>query len=72
MLILPTFESICAYIVLFELHSHSVICREGTIPTLQKKDKFRGVTCLLELHKFKFIPSAREIAGSGRLSPDSW
>ena len=36
------FESICAYIVSFELHNHSVICREGTILTLQKRKQTQG------------------------------
>lgn len=36
------FERVCAYIVSFELHSHSVICREGTILTLQKRKQTQG------------------------------
>ena len=36
------FERVCAYIVSFELHNHSVICREDTILTLQKRKQTRG------------------------------
>lgn len=36
------FESICTYIVSFELQNHSVIHREGTILTLQKRKQTQG------------------------------
>lgn len=35
-------ERVCAYIVSFELHNHSVICREDTILTLQKRKQTQG------------------------------
>lgn len=41
MLIFLTFESVCAYIVLFELHGHCVICREDTMPTLQEREQIQ-------------------------------
>ena len=48
------FERVCAYILSFELHNHSVICREDTILTLKKRKQTQGSE-MTELRKCQFV-----------------